>query len=313
MNADSVDRCKNAGITTTMKGSPSFTPNQLKHLENAGWIMNNEVITDVNGNFDVLIPLRMVIGFGEDYLKIVIDVKHELILTRSNSDRNAVIQTGNSDNFIVTIKKIEWLMPHVILSDFHKVEMYKYVSSNPSIAMSFRSWDLYEYPILPQNSRQVWTVKTTNQLEKPRYVILGFQTNRNNVMNANASKFDHCNITNVKLFLNSQAFPHANMNLNINENKYALLYEMFTRFQCSYYEKKHAKPIISKANFIADMPLIVIDCSKQNESVKFGPVDVRLEFESSGNFPANTTAFCLIIHDRIIEYKPISGEIKKLI
>ena len=61
------------------------------------------------------------------------------------------------------------------------------------------------------------------------------------------------------------------------------------------------------------MPLIIIDCSKQNKSVKFGPVDVRLEFESLGDFPANTTAFCLIIHDRIIENKPISREIKKLV
>ena len=60
------------------------------------------------------------------------------------------------------------------------------------------------------------------------------------------------------------------------------------------------------------MPLIIIDCSKQNKSVKFGPVDFRLEFESSGNFSGNTTAFCLIIHDRIIEYKPISVERLKI-
>ena len=33
MNADSIDRCKNVGITTTMKGSPSFTPIEFKSIE----------------------------------------------------------------------------------------------------------------------------------------------------------------------------------------------------------------------------------------------------------------------------------------
>ena len=41
-------------------------------------------------------------------------------------------------------------------------------------------------------------------------------------------------------------------------------------------------------------------------------VDVRLEFEANDDFPAATSAFCLILHDRVIQYKPINGEIKKL-
>jgi len=41
----------------------------------------------------------------------------------------------------------------------------------------------------------------------------------------------------------------------------------------------------------------VIDCSWQNESIKSGTVDVRLDFECKENVPANTTAYCLIIHD----------------
>ena len=47
--------------------------------------------------------------------------------------------------------------------------------------------------------------------------------------------------------------------------------------------------------------------------MKSGLVDIRLEFEAKENFPAQTAAYCLILHDRVIEYKPISDEIKKLI
>lgn len=154
-------------------------------------------------------------------------------------------------------------------------------------------------------------VVASSQLEKPRYVILGFQTARNNVLRADASAFDHCDISDVKLFLNSQYYPYGNMNLNMNNNQYALLYEMFANFQSSYYGRNN-EPIFNMTEFKNQAPLIVFDCSKQNESLKYAPVDVRLEIESRTNFKDKTSAYCLIIHDRIIQYKPISGDVKKM-
>lgn len=177
--------------------------------------------------------------------------------------------------------------------------------------MSFRAWEMYEYPMLPQTTRHVWVVKTSTQLEKPRHVILGFQTARRNKAEKNASEFDHCNIRDVKLFLNSQCYPYGNMNLDIANNQYAILYDMYTNFQASYYDKE-PEPLLSKNKFLTQAPLIVIDCSKQNESLKSGPVDIRLEFDSGTQFPPDTSAFCMILHDRIVEYNPISGGVRKL-
>ncbi len=202
-------------------------------------------------------------------------------------------------------------MPYVFLSNENKIRMLNHIQKGRPLVMSFRSWELFEYPALPSTSKHVWTVKTSNQLEKPRFVILGFQTNRKIQRDKNASRFDHCNITNAKLFLNSQYYPYSNLNLNINQNKYAILYDMYTNFQNSYYGKD-VEPILSKESFINYIPLVVLDCSKQNESLKNAPVDVRLEFETKDNFPELTTAYCLIIHDRIIEYNPMTGDVRKL-
>ena len=66
-------------------------------------------------------------------------------------------------------------------------------------------------------------------------------------------------------------------------------------------------------SFSSFSQLIVIDCLKQNESLKYVPVDIRLEFETSQPFPTNTTAYCLIIHNRMVQYKSISGEVRKLV
>ena len=87
---------------------------------------------------------------------------------------------------------------------------------------------------------------------------------------------------------------------------------MFANFQASYYGKS-IEPILSLKDFKDEAPLVVFDCSKQNESLKNAPVDVRLEFESRSNFPDNTSAYCLISHDRMVQYRPISSGVKKLI
>lgn len=229
----------------------------------------------------------MILGFAEDYRKIVVNMRHELILTRSNSDFNAILQTGDKEHKI-KIEKLEWLMPHLVLADTRKIKLLKFIEKDTPITMGFRSWDLYEYPTLPTTSKHVWTVKTSNQLEKPRYVILGFQTGRNCQPGKDASHFDHCKITNVKLFLNSESYPHGNMNIDVDQNKYSILYEMFTNFQLSYYEKEYVESVLTRKEFLEKAPVIVLDCSRQNETIKYGPVDVRLEFESKENLGEKT-------------------------
>ena len=59
--------------------------------------------------------------------------------------------------------------------------------------------------------------------------------------------------------------------------------------------------------------IVVIDCSKQNDSLKNTPVDVRIGMESKNKWKPNTTVYCLILHDCIIDYNPTSSEVRKQI
>ncbi|XP_048511373.1 uncharacterized protein LOC125500988 [Athalia rosae] len=314
LNAIEIDISKNVGLTSLMKGYASLNPSQAWLMENAGWLdveERNQKLTDPNGYFDVSVPLSTILGFAEDYREIVVNAKHELILTRSKTDANAVLQSADED-YKIRIDKVEWLIPYVQLSDQRKLGLLSFIEKDLPISMSFRTWELYEYPMLPTTSKHVWTVKTSTQLEKPRYILSGFQTNRKNNARRNASRIDHCDITDVKLFLNSQSYPYGNMNLDMNHNQYALLYDMYAHFQAVYYGKD-PEPLLKKGEFLQFAPITIIDCSKQNESLKYGPVDIRLEFEAKDNFPTETSAYCLILHDRVIEYNPISGGVKKLV
>ena len=204
------------------------------------------------------------------------------------------------------------MIPYITLVDQRKIQLLNLIVKDTPISISYRTWELYEYPLLTVTSKHIWTVKTSAQLEKPRYIVVGFQTAPKNSTVKNASHFDHCNIRDIKLFLNSQNYPYGNLNLDINHNQYALLYDMYANFQASYY-RKECEPMLSKSNFLRYAPLIVIDCSTQNESLKSGPVDIRVEFESVANFPTGTSAYCLILHDRTVEYNCINGNVKKLV
>lgn len=308
LNGVAIDNIKNAGITTTMKSYISMNEGESKNAALWGWKLDGAKATDVH--FTAIIPLNKILGFAEDYNKILINCRHELILQRSSSVSNSVIAEKN-EKINIDITKIQWRVPHIRVSDRERLVLLKHLEKDRPIQLAFRNWDLYEYPLLPTTTKHSWSIKTASQLEKPRFVILGLQTDRKLSTTRSSALFDHCKITNVKLFLNSQYFPYDSLNLKFDESKYSILYEMYANFRQSYYNAC-IEPLLDLNTFSKTAPLFVIDCSRQNDSVKTGPVDVRLEIESSEDIPENTTAYCLILNDCLFEYKPLSNIVRKL-
>lgn len=153
---------------------------------------------------------------------------------------------------------------------------------------------MYQFAELPIH-RHVWNKQTSMHLENSKFLVLGFQTNRNNFNIANASTFDFCNILNIKLFLNPQYHPYGNL-----DSKQRIR------------EKNCTEPLKNSNEFQDSDPLIIIDCSRQNDALKNGPVDVRLEFKSRTNFPIETSAYCLMSYDRMVNYKSMSKNVRKI-
>ncbi|XP_018365194.1 PREDICTED: matrix metalloproteinase-24-like [Trachymyrmex cornetzi] len=60
-------------------------------------------------------------------------------------------------------------MPHVVLNDVNKLSLLRTLEGGRYLSVCFRSWDLYEFPLLQSTTKHSWAVKTTSQLEKPRY------------------------------------------------------------------------------------------------------------------------------------------------
>jgi len=60
--------------------------------------------------------------------------------------------------------------------------------------------------------------------------------------------------------------------------------------------------LLTVVTFLMNGSFVVIDCMRQNESIKNAAIDVHIEFDCKENVPANTIAYCLILHDRVVEY-----------
>lgn len=311
LNGVEIDKIKNAGITTTMKSLLSMNENESEMSKAWGWDIEGTKNVQ-NGDFSASIPLNKILGFAEDYNKVIINCKHELILLRSNTNLNAVKLNTGEVMEDVEIHKIIWRVPHVKVSDRERVNLLKLLEKDRALQLAYRNWDLYEYPLLPKTTKHTWSIKTSSQIEKPRYVILGLQTNRKNNSAKDMSQFDHCHLRDVKVYLNSTYYPYENLNANFSDDKIALIYEQYAKFQQSYYRRR-AEPLLNAKEFREKAPLFVVDCSRQSENLKSGPVvNIRVELESNSDIPDQTSAYCLILNDCIVEYKPLSNIVRKI-
>jgi hypothetical protein len=307
VSGDSIDTVRNPGIASVLKGYATYNESQSKALQNSGWFPKEQstIIDGVSGSFDVIIPLHMVLGLCEDFKKVLVNARQELVLRRGSDDSNAFLLDDDLDKTVkLSLEKISWRVPHITTTIKEQLKLLDIVKSAKELYIPFRSRELHEYPVLPQTQKHTWAIKSA--IEKPQYVMFALQTDRKNQLTKNCSHFDHCYLRNIKVFLNDTHYPYDNLNINFINNQYALLYEMFTNFQNSFLYKE-SEPIFNPKEFKDIAPIAVIDCSKQNEELKRSAVDIRIEFETSVNIPDKTTAYCLILHDRIAKYIPIKN------
>ncbi|KYM94590.1 hypothetical protein ALC62_14780 [Cyphomyrmex costatus] len=79
LNGVQIDRNRNVGVTSTLKNYVTVSSDKSVILRNAGW----DPQTEADGYFNFCVPLNVLLGFCEDYRRVVINARHEF-LTRSD-------------------------------------------------------------------------------------------------------------------------------------------------------------------------------------------------------------------------------------
>ena len=331
LSGQEIENIMNVGQATTMLGllkypddfSKSKGLNQLWYKDttvnadnnNTGYSYRRYYIlgeTNPLGSFSFRIPLKHIFGFCEDYDKVVYGLKHTLTLTRNN-DNDAIFksnrQAGNPAVDVVVdgrvvLKKISWFMPHVTPADKDKMELYKIIERKEKIPVGYRMIQC-DSASVPQSENFSWRLSVKSSPEVPRYIIVGFQTDKIGNQKTNPSLFNNANLRNIYAMLNSTRYPTTDYNISFPAKQISRIYGETAEFRKKFFNMDElvSNPNFTPSEFKNLYPLFLFDVSKQSEKLKYSTTDIQIKMDFAGNAPANTQVYAVIISDRLINFQ----------
>ena len=257
----------------------------------------------VKGTFSFIVPLKHIFGFCDDYDKIVYGFKHTLTLVRQ-SDDDAIFRANAAGAGKVHIDRISWLMPHVDPADMAKMQLYKTIETKVKLPVAFRARQC-EIITVPTSTTFSWRLSVRTASEKPRYIIVGFQTEKAGDQEKNPSIFDHCDLKNMYIMLNQDRYPAVDYNLSFPNQQFSRAYRDATTFSEKFYGMNDliTQSNIAPADYKELFPLMVFDLSKQRERLKSSIVDVQIKATFNAAVPAGTEAFAVVISDKLLNFE----------
>lgn len=279
---------KDSGATASLTTNTGFTTRQ-------SWIVQSP---QEKGRFQVQIPLKEIFGFAEDYTKVIYGLKQTLTLRRK-ADTDAIFKAAAVDDGKVTLDRVSWYLPIVEPNDEEKFALMKKIENKTELSIDYRMRQADTITV-PQTTNFDWRLSVKTGSEKPRYVIVAFQTGKQNDQNQNPSIFDHCNVLSMAVYLNNTQYPRTDYDLDISQNRFARLFGDISKFRANYSgvtpELAHCN--ISPSEWKSLYPFYVFDVTKQSERLKNTTIDVKIKVRFAENVPADTQAYALVLSDR---------------
>ena len=298
---DTTNNANSAKYATSVAApAAGYTPRENPNY-NQGFAVRKGYIMDANpkGSFSFAIPFKHMFGFG-DYNKVMYNVKHVLTLTRMTSDNLAIHRAAGVADGKVNLTNITWKVPHVRPETVKLMELRSIIESKQSIPVAFTA-RTSESTMVSQNRNFSWRLNAKSGVEKPRWIIVGFQTDKSTTQEQNPAIFDHVNLTNTYVSINGEKYPMYDINFDFTTNDYSILYEMFDRFKQEFYgfNSLVGGTQVNVSAFKNLFPIIVFDVRHQSDKLKSGIADISLNFKFSANVPANTMVYAVTLSDRM--------------
>ncbi len=260
----------------------------------------NHISTAANvGSFAFKIPLEFIFNFCKQYRKVIYGCKHSIIFPRQTDTQAIIRNQGIAHAGKVNITKMQWHVPVVNTSLEEKDILNNYIKNKMSFPLAFMN-KKSENIIVPQATEFTWRLSIASGIEKPRYIVVGFQSPAANAAETNYAVFNaNVQVINAYVELNSERYPSNDYITNYDNNQYAQFYNSFKEFKKSYAGDDDENDCVSYQSFKKLFRLYVFDVSKQSERLKNTVVDIRITFKFAANAPANTVAYAVVYHDRI--------------
>ena len=273
-----------------------------------------------NGTFSFKIPLKHFLGFCEDYKKVLYGMQQRLTLTRTGNN-DAIFRANGIAVGKINIKRIRWFMPHVIPSDAYRLQLDKIIEKKEKIPVGYRMLQCDSIQV-PENQKPfTWRLGVKSSPDIPRFIIVGFQSGKNNNQETNPAIFDHLNVRNIYVTLNAKRYPDTDYENDFTKNQYSRIYGDAAQFRKKFYNMDEliSNPGINPTEFKDLYPLYVFDVTKQSEKLKTSVSDIHIKANfgdgpaGANNPPANTIAYAVIISDRLFHFVSDGSKITNIV
>ena len=332
LSGQEIENIMNVGQATTMLGLLKY-PDDFSKSKGLNQLWYNDTSTNADndnegfkirrikilvnediGSFSFKIPLKHIFGFCEDYDKVVYGLKHTLTLTRNNDD-DAIFKTDGQaggpppvDNVVngrVILSKIAWFMPHVTPADEDKMKLYKIIERKEKIPVGYRMIQCDSALINQHSTDFSWRLSVKSSPEVPRFIIVGFQTNKIGNQKQNPSLFDNANVGNIYVMLNSTRYPTTDYNISFAKGKFSRVYGDAVNFRSKFFniDELISNPNIGNLVYGDLYPLFLFDVSKQSEKLKYSTTDIQIKMHFNPRLDANTQVYAVLISDRLINFQ----------
>ena len=318
------DFTKSQGLNQLWLPDTNIDDNNVANkVDNLGYKKRNEYIirtADPKGTFSFKIPLKHFLGFCEDYKKILYGMQQRLTLTRTNND-NAIFRTAATDAGTVRLDKIRWFMPHVIPSDAYRLQLDKVIEKKEKIPVGYRMLQCDTSQVPTNQKSFTWRLGVKSSPDIPRFIIVGFQSGKNNNQEQNPAIFDHLYVRNIYVTLNAKRYPDTDYDNDFNKNQYSRSYGDASSFRKKFFNMDElvSNSGINPLDYKNLFPLYVFDVTKQSEKLKTSVSDIHIKafFDNDpaggNNPPDNTMAYAVIISDRLFHFVSDGSKITNIV
>ena len=257
-----------------------------------------------SGSFRFSVKLEDIFGFATDYRRVMYGFVHTLTLVRNVNHNDAMFGEADAAAGKVVFSKISWILPNVEPSQVANYELVKLINEQRTLSIDFRVRQCMT-TVVPQSDTFLWRLGIRTSPEKPRFLVLGFQTDREGSLEKNLGLFDNCKLQNAYVLMNNRRYPAMDYNANFPKNHYNKLYRDFYQFMEKFYgisdsvTSTSVDPVAYKHLF----PLFVFDVTRQSERIQQAVIDITIQCYFGGNVAAKTKAYCLMISDRRLKFK----------
>ena len=256
------------------------------------------------GHMYMMVKMKDLFGFVNDLEKILFGLGFKLILKRNNIDRalfrvnagaDAVGYDGNID-----IRDISWCVTSIDPRNDNRIIVQKGLSKKNNVDFSYYERRTF-YKNVPNATNFLFDLGTESGMERPQYIIVGFEINNVNEQTHEASTFPIMNVTECYCKIGSEFYPEDRMNINYGAYNYNEAFKEIVSFNKDYNGLPHKiKPYINHRTFKSSYRIYVFDTRYQSDYI--GPQPIQLNFQFTAAV-ADVICHALVLTRKVIIVK----------